>query len=421
MYQRTVLKNGTRLILVPDDHTSSATLFVLFRVGSRYESQKINGVSHFIEHMMFKGTKRRPRTVDISRELDAVGAEFNAFTGKDVTGYYVKIESKHFDLALDILNDMIHNSKFEERELQQERKVIMEEIHMYADNPMMHIEDMIEGEIFRGASLGMNIAGDEKSMHSITRQSMLAYRDAYYTPSRTVVIAAGNFGDNAFAQIGKMFGSGRPKKSGRDFAVYRKKQTTPRVALEFKETEQAQLALGFPAFSYDDKRLSALSVLGNILGGTMSSRLFITVRERKGLAYFVRAGVDVYEDTGSFVVRAGLTKSRIIEAIKTICDELSRVKKNGVSASELKRAKDNIGGRLALELEDSSDLASFYGKQELYQGKIKSPAEKLALINAVTAAEVKAVAREIIRNEAASLAVIGPFKDEKKLLQAVKL
>jgi predicted Zn-dependent peptidase len=421
MFQRSILKNGTRLILVPDDHTSSATLFVLFRVGSRYESLKLNGVSHFIEHMMFKGTKRRPRTVDISRELDAVGAEFNAFTGKDVTGYYVKIESRHFGLSLDILHDMLHHSKFEERELNQERKVIMEEIHMYADNPMMHIEDMIEGEIFRGGKLGMNIAGDEKSMHAITRKTMIAYRDAYYAPARTVVIAAGNFGDNAFAEIGKLFGKGAAKRSGRDFEVFCKKQTTPRVALEFKETEQAQLALGFPAFSYGDKRLSALSVLGNILGGTMSSRLFISVRERKGLAYFVRAGVDVYEDTGAFVVRAGLTKTRIIEAIKTICDELVRVKKNGVAATELRRAKDNIAGRLALELEDSSDLASFYGKQELYEGKIKTPAEKLAQIEAVTAADVKAVARLVLRKEAASLAVIGPFKDEKKLLRAVKL
>ena len=421
MYQRTVLKNGTRLILVPDDHTASATLFVLFRVGSRYESAKINGVSHFIEHMMFKGTKRRPRTMDISRELDAVGAEFNAFTGKDVTGYYVKIESKHFNLALDILQDMLHHSKFEEKELNQERKVIMEEIHMYADNPMMHIEDMIEGEIFKGSELGQNIAGDEKSMHAIDRKAMLAYRDTYYVPERTVVIAAGNFGDDAFADLSRLFGNGPKKKLGKEFAKFNKKQSASRVALEFKETEQAQLALGFPAFSWDDSRLSALSVLGNILGGTMSSRLFISVRERKGLAYFVRAGVDVYEDTGAFVVRAGLTKTRIVEAIKTICDELSRVKKSGVTPSELKRAKDNIGGRLALELEDSSDMASFYGKQELYQGKIKSPAEKLALINAVTAAQVKAVAREVIKNEKASLAVIGPFKDEKKLLKAVKL
>jgi predicted Zn-dependent peptidase len=421
MYQRIVLKNGTRLILVPDDHTKAATIFVLYRVGSRYEPLKINGVSHFIEHMMFKGTKRRPRTVDISRELDAHGAEYNAFTGKDVTGYYVKIESRHFGLALDMLHDMLSNSKFEAKELDQERKVIMEEIHMYADNPMMHIEDMIEGEIFRGGPFGMSIAGEAKSMHTISRTSMLAYKNAYYDPARTVVIASGNFGVSALSEIGKRFGNGAKKKAGKEFSRFRGKQTAPRIALEFKETEQAQLALGFPAYSYTDRRLPALSVLGNILGGTMSSRLFITVRERKGLAYYVRAGADAFEDTGTFVVRAGLTKSRIDEAIGVICAELAKVKRAGVTPAELRRAKDNIRGHLALELEDSSDLAAFFGRQELYTGKIKTPEEKMAEIDAVTGSEVRAAARAVIRKEAASLAVIGPFKDEKKLLGAIKL
>jgi predicted Zn-dependent peptidase len=421
MYQKITLKNGVRVLLVPDEHTKAATVFVMYRVGSRYEQKKYNGISHFIEHMMFKGTHRRPATADISRELDGVGAEYNAFTGKDSTGYYVKIDSRHFPLALDMLHDMLYNSKFENKELQQERKVIMEEIHMYKDNPMMHIEDVIETTIFEGGSLGWNIAGDQKSMDAVTRAAMLAYRNAYYVPSRTLVVTAGNFGPDALQMIEKLFGSLPKKRSAKEFVKFNGKQSSTRAVVEYKETEQIQLALGFPAYSYFDKRLPALTLLGNILGGTMSSRLFIKVRERLGLAYFVRAGADAFEDTGVFMIRAGLTKSRIDEAIRAICKELVRIRSKGVTAAELKRAKENIRGRIVLELEDSSDLAGFFGKQELYTNEVKTPEEKFAEINAVTLGEVKAVARDVIRQNRASLALIGPFKDAKRFEKLIEL
>lgn len=421
MYKKIVLKNGIRVVLVPDEHTKAATVFVLYRVGSRYEQAKYNGVSHFIEHMMFKGTKRRPATADISRELDGVGAEYNAFTGKDMTGYYVKIDSRHLPLALDMLHDMLYCSKFEDKELQQERKVIMEEIHMYKDNPMRRIEDIVEEQVFNGSSLGWNIAGDQKSMDAITRASMLAYKNAFYTPERTVIAVAGNITSDTFPQIEKLFGRIPKKKTAPDFSAYQNAQKAPRIKVEFKETEQIQLALGFPAFAYGDKRLPALSVLGNILGGTMSSRLFIEVRERKGLAYSVRASADPFEDTGLFVVRAGLTKSRIDEAVKLICAQLVKIREKGVTSAELKRAKENIRGRVVLELEDSSDLAGYFGNQEIYLNEIKTPDERFAKINAVTAAEVLAVAKEIIRPDKASLALIGPFKDEARFAKLLKL
>jgi predicted Zn-dependent peptidase len=421
MYQKVTLKNGVRVLMVPDEHTKAATVFVMYRVGSRYEQKKFNGVSHFVEHMMFKGTHRRPATADISRELDGVGAEYNAFTGKDSTGYYVKIDSRHFPLALDMLHDMLYNSKFEDKELQQERKVIMEEIHMYKDNPMMHIEDIIEGAIFDGGPLGWSIAGDKQSMDAITRSAMLAYKNAYYVPSRTLVVAAGNIGPDALQKIEKLFGSIPKKKSAKEFPKFSGKQSAARAIVEYKDTEQVQLALGFPAFSYFDKRLPALTLLGNILGGTMSSRLFIKVRERMGLAYFVRAGADAFEDTGVFMIRAGLTKGRIDEALKTVCKELVKLRENGVTAAELKRAKENIRGRIVLELEDSSDLAGFFGKQELYTNQVKTPEEKFAEINAVTAADIKAVAKDVIRQSRASLALIGPFKDAKRFEKLLKL
>jgi predicted Zn-dependent peptidase len=421
MYQKVTLKNGVRVLLVPDGHTKAATVFVMYRVGSRYEQKKYNGVSHFIEHMMFKGTKRRPATVDISRELDAVGADYNAFTGKDFTGYYVKIDSRHFSLALDMLHDMLYHSKFEDKELNQERKVIMEEIHMYHDNPMRRIDDLIEEVVFRGSSLGRDIAGDKQSMDAITRSAMLAYKNAYYSPERTIVVVSGNIDANAKKAIVKLFGAVPKRRKAKDFPRYAGKHDALRVALEYKEVDQIQLALAFPAYPHTDKRLPALSLLANILGGTMSSRLFIKIRERLGLAYFVRAVTDPYEDTGSFLIRAGLTKGRIDEAISAICAELARVKSKGVTAAELKRAKENIRGRVVLELEDSSDLAGFFGKQELYTNKVKTPEEKFAEINAVTAADVKAVAKDVIRQSRASLALIGPFKDAKRFSGLIRL
>ena len=297
----------------------------------------------------------------------------------------------------------------------------MEEIHMYKDNPMMHIEDIIETAIFHAGPLGWSIAGDQKSMDAVTRAAMLAYRRAYYVPSRTLVVAAGNIGPDALQAIEKLFGSILKKKSAKEFPKFRGKQTAARAIVEYKDTEQIQLALGFPAYSYFDKRLPALSILGNILGGTMSSRLFIKVRERMGLAYFVRASADAFEDTGVFMIRAGLTKSRIDEAIKAICKELVKIRDNGVTAAELKRAKENIRGRIVLELEDSSDLAGFFGKQELYTNEVKTPEEKFAEFNAVSVAEIKAVAKDVIRQSRASLALIGPFKDAKRFEKLIKL
>jgi predicted Zn-dependent peptidase len=421
MYQKTVLNNGIRVLLVPDEHTKAATVFVMYRVGSRYEQKRYNGVSHFIEHMMFKGTKRRPSTAEISRQLDAVGADYNAMTGKDFTGYYVKIDSRHFPLALDIVHDMVTNSKFEDKELRQERKVIMEEIHMYHDNPMRRIDDMIEEVMFAGSSLGWDIAGDKKSMDAVTRAAMLAYKNAYYIPERTVIVVSGNIGPGAKDAIAKLFGAAPKKKKAKGFVPYAGKHDKLRLAIEYKEVDQVQLALGFPAYPYGDRRLPALGVLANILGGTMSSRLFIQIRERRGLAYFVRAGAEPYEDTGAFFIRAGLTKGRIDEAIKAICNELVKLREKGVTAAELSRAKENIRGRIVLELEDSSDLAAFFGKQELYTGEIKTPDEKFAEINAVTAEDIQAVAKDIISLKKASLALIGPFKDEKRFAELVKL
>src|SRR3989344_3205257 len=413
MFKKEKLKNGIRLVAIPAPATKAATILILYRVGSRYEPQKLAGVSHYIEHMMFKGTKKRPNTLDISRELDQVGAEYNAFTGKDLTGYWIKVAGDDFSLALDIVSDMLQNSKFDKTEFGRELKVILEEIHMYRDNPMMHIEDLFEDALFADSTLGRNIAGTDETMKGIPHEGMLGYVKEYYRPSRIVVAVAGALPKDYKSQVEKMLGGIKEQNiKATEFKKWQPHDHKKRFVVEYKETEQVQVALGFEGISYFDPAREALKILAVILGGTMSSRLFIQVRERRGLAYMVRANTECFEDTGIFAVRAGLNSARVAEALTVIRKELEKVAKEGITAKELKFAKENLRGKLALSLEESSELASYFGNQELFTGEISTPEEKLKRIEKVTLADVRAVAKRVIKFDKLHAAMIGPFKDE---------
>jgi predicted Zn-dependent peptidase len=418
-------KNGLRLHLLPFSGTEAVTVLVLVKVGSRYEYADINGASHYIEHLMFKGTKRRPTTLDISRGLDAVGAEYNAFTGKDYTGYYITIEGGKLPLAVDMLHDMIFHSKYDPKEMKRERGVIIEEINMYHDNPMMHVEELLEATMFKGSTLGWDIAGSPKTMRGMTRDQVIAFRDAYYTPSRMVVAIAGKCDKKTLAIVKKTFGAVKAKPQPPVFKPFKPLQPPKPFqipcAVQTKKVDQLQVALGFPSYGAADKRNAAVSLLATILGGTMSSRLFISVRERKGLCYFVRAENSTYDDVGAFMIRSGLDKKRLREAMKVIKAEIMKIKKTGVTVRELKEAKDNFRGRILLKLEESSNRADWYARQELILGKAKTPQERMAEIDAVTAAEVKQVAEEILDVRRMSAAAIGPFKDGKAFLKAAGL
>jgi predicted Zn-dependent peptidase len=418
-----VLPNGLRVHVLPFSGTEAATALVLVKVGSRDERLEINGASHYIEHLMFKGTKRRPTTLDISRALDAVGAEYNAFTGKEYTGYYVTIDAKKLPLALDMLHDMIFHSKYDPKEMDRERGVIIEEINMYEDNPTMHVEDLLEETLFRGSTLGWNIAGSPKTMRNMTRDQVIAYRDAHYVPSRMVVAIAGKVDKKTLAIVEKTFGSVKAKPDPTSHAPYAPLASSlaTRCSVQNKPVEQLQVALGFPSFGVADPRNAALSLLASILGGTMSSRLFISVRERKGLCYFVRAENGPYDDVGNFMIRSGLDKSRLPEAMKTILGEVEKIKRSGVTPRELKEAKDNFRGRILLRLEESSNRADWYARQELLLGKAKTPEERMKEMDAVTAAEVKKVAREVLDLSKMAVAAIGPFKDGEAFLRAAGL
>ena len=414
MYKKHTLKNNVRVILSPLKDTKTVTVLVLFGVGSRYEEKKINGISHFIEHMMFKGTKKRPNTLAISKELDGVGAEYNAYTSKDVTGYWIKMNYENLPLALDIVSDMLYNSKFDSTEIEREKNVICEEMHMYRDNPIMYVDTLLEKIMFEPSSLGWDIGGEDEIIRSLTREDMVKYRDAHYYGKNLVVGIAGNVKEeDALTLVQKHFGdSWGVSIKNNTFTKYKTPTfTKPKLIVHEKETEQVQLDMGFHAYHYGDPKIYAASLLAIILGGTMSSRLFISVRERLGLCYSIRASHQAFQDTGVFSVQSGLDKTRINKAIKVILSELKKIRDKGVTAVELKRAKDYVKGKMALQFEDSENVVSWYVSQEVLTNKVCTPEEKLEKLAAVTKEQIQEVAQELFQTKKIHLAIIGPYKN----------
>lgn len=419
--QLKTLNNGMKAILVPQKGATSTTVMVFTRVGSRYESPEINGASHFIEHLMFKGTKRRPTTLDVSKELDRYGAEYNAFTSKDLTAYYVKMDATQTKLAIDLLHDMLFHSKYDAKEINRERGVIIEEINMYEDNPRMHIDDIMEEALFQDSTLGWNIAGPRENIRKVTRQQLIDYRDAYYVPERMVVTVTGKVDAQVMTQLQKTFGKVKSPKTNKAkaFAPFVSPESLANpIAFQKKETEQVQLGMSFYGLPLGHKDLAAMSLLSTILGGTMSSRLFIEVRERRGLCYSVYASHQAMEDVGMFQVMAGLDKTRTDEAVKVIWQELKKMTTKLVTAEELKRAKDHVRGKFLLAFEDSSTQADYYGRQWIFQNKLETPEERIKRIQKVTAADIRRVAKLAFQRERMAFAIIGPFED-KAAVEAV--
>lgn len=410
------LSNGLRAIVVPMKGAESMTIMVFVRVGSRYESREINGASHFIEHLMFKGTKRRPDSQTISKELDRYGADYNAFTSKDVTAYYIKMDAAKTALAADMLHDMLFHSKYDPKEIERERNVILEEINMYEDNPRMHIEDMIEESLFPNSTLAWNIAGPRDNIRTVTPKQLVEYRDAYYIPSRMCIAVSGKIVPEIWKILENTFGKIKQpaKPVDKPFVpfIIPEKLKSP-LSYQDKNTEQVQLAMSFHGLPLGDERLPSANILGTILGGTMSSRLFIEVRERRGLCYSIQAGHQAMEDTGSFQVTTGLDKKRVDEAVRVIWQELRKTADKPISADELRRAKDHIRGKLTLAFEDSSTYADWYGRQWLFQKKQESPEIRLKKLEAVTSKQIQNLAAHLFRKEHMATAVIGPFGAKK--------
>lgn len=420
--QKYKLKNKLQVILTPQKETKAVTVLVLVGVGSRYETKNIAGISHFLEHMMFKGTVKRPTTLAISKELDRVGAEFNAYTGKDQTGYYIKINAEHLELALDMLSDMIFNSKLEEKELNREKGTIIEEINMYEDTPTRLVGELLEEELFKGNTLGCWEGGTKKSVRATTRNKMVSFKNNHYFPKNMLISVAGNVEKSKTKSlVEKYFGNSLKNKTQIKFNKFKATQNKTQINLKYKKTEQVHLGLGFLGPHYKHKDLLPTSLLAVILGGGMSSRLFINIRERQGLCYYIGSGLSIYQDVGNFYIRAGLDKERIFLAIELILKELKKIKTKGITKEELTRAKENIKGRTILDLEDSSSVAEWYGRQQLLIGSTKTPEQKIAEIMKVTKQEVDTVAKKMFQTKNINLALIGPYKSEKDFLKLLKI
>jgi len=414
MFKKIVLKNKTNLFLIPLKDTKSATVLVMYPVGSRYESAKLAGVSHFIEHLMFKGTKKRPNTLALTREIDRLGAEYNAFTSKEYTGYYIKTDSEYLNVSLDILSDMLFNSKFEEKEMEKEKKVIVEELRMYNDNPIMHIETLFEDLMYKG-DLGRDVGGSEKTVLGLARKDALNYLSQHYQTQRAIIAVAGNINENTKKLVEKYFvKSGKNTKSENYApAEFGSTKTNDRLRIENKKTDQTQLMLGLPGFHHNDPVNPVLTVFNTVFGGSMSSRLFIQIREKRGLAYMIRSGAESYRDTGYFFVRAGLEAKNINKAISVIKDEAEKIIKKGVTTKELADAKTHLRGSLVLSMEDSSAQTSWYARQAMFYKVVKTPEERLKEIDKVTNEDIKKLAKKLFNWSKLRVAIIGDVKKEE--------
>lgn len=410
MFSKTTLKNGLTLITVPMPNLDSVTTLVAVGAGSRYETKKINGISHFLEHMFFKGSRKYPSAEEISTLVDGIGAVNNAATSKEWTYYWIKSSSKHLELSVDILSSMLRESLLAEEEIQREKGVIIEEIRMRRDNPGVYVWDLYEILQFGDQPLGFDTAGEEEIINSLNRQDFIDYVDSLYSPKNMVLVLAGNLPKNV-KKLAQNYFSDLPNRAQHKFLPYKKdKQTKPRINIFYKKNDQANLVLGVLGYDRYERKKYASRVLGAILGEGMSSRLFIQVRERRGLAYHVNAGVETYVDTGLFAIYAGLKLEKVYEGLEVIMAEIERVKNEKVTEAELKKAKEMIRGRLAIRAESTNFLAEYFGLDFILDRKIETFEQYLKKIDDVTVEGVQEVARELFTPEKFNLQVIGPFK-----------
>ncbi|MBM3250713.1 MAG: insulinase family protein [Candidatus Nealsonbacteria bacterium] len=420
MFKKTTLKNGLRIITVPQKSTRAVTVLVLVATGSKYERKETSGISHFLEHMFFKGTKKKPDTTAIAETLDKVGGIYNAFTGEDYTGYFAKVDVSHFDLALDWVSDIFLNSKLNQKEIAKEKGVIIEEINMYYDNPMSYVQILWKELLYGDQPAGWNIAGTKESVMSTSRRKLLDYLQNQYVAANTVICASGGIREQqAMNKIKKYFSSIKKNPPFKKPGVL-EKQTGPECLLKGKKTDQTHICFGVRAYNLFHPLRYVQEILGVILGGMMSSRLFIEVRERLGLAYYISTDVSIDPDVGFLVTQAGVDNKNVEKAILTILKEYKKISREKIPSSELKKAKNYIKGKMTLNLESSDALASFYGVQELLEGKLLTPEEIYAKIDKVSSNDILRVTKDIFQPQKLNLALIGPFNNKERFQRLLK-
>ncbi len=423
------LPNGLPVILIDTKAFPSITTLVLVGAGSRYENKENNGIAHFFEHMAFKGTTKYPNSFAISSMIDRLGGVFNAFTSKDHTGYWVKAPNDHFPEVIDVLSDMILNPLLIPEEIEREKGVIVEEINMYEDMPSRKVSDIFDDLLFDGHPLAYDIAGTPKTVKNATRETFLKYIDTFYHPRNSVVIVAGGLSEKTQYGTGtqtvpdymnlirEKFKAWKPKEKS-SYELFKETQKKPQSVVHHKKTEQAHFCLGFRAFPFNDERRYALTILSAILGGGMSSKLFMEVRERRGLCYYISTGRELYADTGYIVTQAGVTnnKKKLQESIDVVLAEHMKITKGDFTEDDIHKAKEMLKGRLLLSLEDSHDTASLVGSRYLLEERIVYPDQIIAKLEAVKKEDVVNVAKQLFIPSNLNVAVIGPFsKDDIKL------
>jgi predicted Zn-dependent peptidase len=413
-FNKTILKNGLRLVTVPMADNPSVTVLVMVEAGSKYETKDINGISHFLEHLVFKGTTKRPRASDISREFDAMGAEHNAFTSQEYTGYYGKAASEKCAALIEILSDMYINPLLDEAEMEKEKGVIIEEIRMYNDLPQRLAGYLFEELLYGDQPAGWKVLGTEDNIRKCTREQVVAYRSDHYRSASTIVVVSGSFDEKSVhADIERYFGD-MPRGVTKPKAAVIERQTEPMIKTLFKDTDQTHLVIGVRTFPINDPRMPIVRVLAVILGGGMSSRLFSTMRNELGICYYIGASSDPSTDHGELSISAGVDNSRVDEGIKGILGECARLKGELVPADELQKVKDYIVGRTVLNLETSDARADIVAYDEALKGRIDDPEEALAKIRAVTAEQVRDMARELFVDAKLNMAIVGKFKDDSR-------
>jgi len=418
--KKKIYKNGLRVITVPMKDNPTVTVLVLVGTGSDYESKEINGISHFLEHMCFKGTIKRPTAQAISYELDSLGCQSNAFTSHEYTGYYAKGDAKNFKQIFDIISDIYLNSTFPETELEKEKGVIIEEINMYEDMPAAHVQDLFDKVLYSEQSSGCSVLGTKENIKKMNRDNFVSYKKSHYVASNTVVIVVGNITNNdVYAEVNKYF-----KYINNTKKIKKPKtkdtQSKPNILVKYKETDQTHFVLGVRTFSFFDKRNTALSLLGGILGAGMSSRLFIKLREEMGVAYYVRSYNSPSLDHGSFQISAGVSNDRTKEVIQEIIKECIFIASQKISVKELNKVKSLIVGNMKMSLESTDDIANFYGGQELMKNEVKTLEEKIKEINSVTPEDIQKIAKTIFKTKNLNLALIGPYKENKEFEKILK-
>jgi predicted Zn-dependent peptidase len=420
-YKKKVLKNGLRIIAVPMKGSPSVTVMSLIEAGSKYENKQNNGISHFLEHMCFKGTNKRTKAGDIAMEFDSLGAQNNAFTGPEVTGYWGKAHKKHTEKMLDIIADMYLNPTFPEKDLETEKGVIVEEINMYEDLPQILVNEVFDKLLYGDQPAGWSVAGTRENVRGFKRNDFINYRREHYTASATTIVVAGDIETQDIFKKTEKYFAGIPtsKKAAKKKVI--EKQTKPAVSVRFKETDQTHLVLGVRAFDLYNKRIPTLNLLSSVLGRGMSSRLFQKMRDQLGICYYVRSHIENLTDHGYLAISAGVDSGRVEEGVKGILDEMKKIRDEKVPEEELRKVKDLVIGRMYLGLESSDSLANFYGFQEIMREKIKTPKEMEKEIEKITASDIQKLAKEIITNNKLNLAIVGKYKDEERFRKILKV